>query len=61
MMTDIYGHGSSVDAMVAWLREVSAEKALTSEKVANLLSTIYGNMITAYIQENRSRKVLRKL
>jgi hypothetical protein len=59
MVNDVQGQESSVDTMVMWLKEISAEKFSTSEKVSNLLSSIYSNMISSYILENRQRKVLR--
>lgn len=59
MVNSLHKQESSVDTMVTWLKEISAEKFSTSEKVSSLLSSIYSNMISSYILENRQRKVLR--
>lgn len=59
-LADQYSDGSSLDAISAWLREVTAEKYFTSERVSNVMTSIYADMVNSYIHENRGRHILKK-
>ena len=55
-LNDVFEKQTGVDAMATWLREATAEKHAMSERMSNVLTTVYGDMVTNYITENRIRQ-----